>query len=159
MYDYITKDNPDVIGRCDSMDCVLIASQTSSLSSRQDNWRSRYRRAIWYSCVVAVMLFAFIIANAVPYFDHLITLIGASLGVFMLCLPMAYYWLYEHWSIRRKTFVFWFTACWCVGLLAFGCIFMVGRTYAAGHAIWVAQNNETAAKAFSCADTFITLPH
>jgi hypothetical protein len=51
---------------------------------------------VWLACCTVMATVAFLIATAIPFFDSLLSLIGASLGTFMVLILNACMWVSDH---------------------------------------------------------------
>ena len=58
---------------------------------------------VWYGCVVFNTTISFIIAEAIPFFDDLVGLIGALLGTFICIQTEAYMWMWDNWNQPRTS--------------------------------------------------------
>ena len=57
----------------------------------------------WYGSVILTCAVGFIIAEAIPFFNDLLSLIGALLAT-VICVQLeAYMWMWDHWNDARTT--------------------------------------------------------
>lgn len=108
-------------------------------------------RVIWGSCVLFNTAISFIIAEAIPFFDDLVGLIGALLGTFICIQTEAYMWMWDNWRSPR-------TLQWKL-LMAMNTVFffigwflMVAGTYGSVVAIDDSFKDGNISSPFSCAD-------
>lgn len=74
---------------------IRLLKGTSHLTSNSvTHW------AVWLGSVGASALAAFVIAEGVPVFDGLISLVGALFGTIMTLQMMGCMWLFDHWRLR-----------------------------------------------------------
>lgn len=100
------------------------------------------------------MTLAFIIANVIPVFNELVSLVGALLGIFISWQPTACMWFYDNWNRnkRPRTITWKFMVCWSAWVIAIGTFLMVAGTYGSILAIIKSYKKSGASAAFSCAD-------
>ncbi|PIS56519.1 hypothetical protein CJI97_001772 [Candidozyma auris] len=124
----------------------------------------------WISMMVIVIVFGFVIASAIPFFNDLLALIGAFIGTsFTLIVPgfLALYlmsrymtkkgdgtlsWLRKctrKWSRSRSSVI---TTVLALFAIVFGFFILVAGTYGAVQSIINGYKNGTVSKAFDCAD-------
>ncbi|WVF66447.1 hypothetical protein IAT40_001187 [Kwoniella sp. CBS 6097] len=106
---------------------------------------------VWFSCVAGVCLIAFVIAEAIPFFNDLLSLIGALFATLMCIQLETYMWLWDNWHMPRT--LRW--KCLVVMNLVFhflGWFCMVAGTYSS---VVTINNNFKSGEfgsSFSCAD-------
>lgn len=135
--------------------------------------------AVWSASFCVVIIIGFVIAEAVPVFDDLLSLIGALtggflvigltglMGLYMLSLeyedratgetvtPPGKTWLQRAWNhavhhgTRRDQIIFWIN----IALLGAGCFVTGCGTYAA--AVAMAKDSKDAGQPFSCRDNSV----
>ncbi|KAL4911131.1 hypothetical protein BDW74DRAFT_164750 [Aspergillus multicolor] len=110
----------------------------------------------WLSCTLGITIIAFIIANTIPIFDSLVSLIGALLGTLMCFQPMGCMWLYDNWrreSTRGdRSWFYWVRVVWAVFVVLLGCFLTVAGTYGCVVGIMESYGSEGGKGAFSCGD-------
>ncbi|GAA6041821.1 hypothetical protein JCM8097_007180 [Rhodosporidiobolus ruineniae] len=124
----------------------LMSRSKHVASSSWQHW------TVWLSCVLFNTLIAFIIAEAVPVFDGLISLCGALFSA-MLCLSMlGYLWLWVHRSRLRTDRSLGFLALVALNVfIVIGGTFMqVAGTVASIYAIKDALDAGETTKPFGC---------
>ncbi|KAK6906696.1 hypothetical protein I203_100683 [Kwoniella mangroviensis CBS 8507] len=108
---------------------------------------------VWYGCVGFTCGIGFIIAEAIPFFNDLLSLIGALLGT-LICIQMeAYMWMWDNWRATNRGTRKW-NLMMAMNAIFFvlGCFLMVAGTYAAAVVINDSLNSGDAGSPFSCAD-------
>ncbi|KAL2799673.1 putative amino acid transporter [Aspergillus keveii] len=105
----------------------------------------------WLSCTVSVSIIAFVIANTIPVFDALVSLIGALLGTLMCFQPMGCMWLFDNWN-KSRGWVWKLKVAWAGFVVILGCFLTVSGTY--GCVVQIIDSYRTGERrvAFSCAD-------
>nr|XP_031858123.1 uncharacterized protein CI109_006464 [Kwoniella shandongensis]KAA5525195.1 hypothetical protein CI109_006464 [Kwoniella shandongensis] len=58
--------------------------------------------AIWYGTVIATCAIGWIIAEAIPFFNDLLSLIGALLGCLICIQTEAYMWMWDNWRAPNR---------------------------------------------------------
>lgn len=111
--------------------------------------------AVWLGTVFVSVLSAFLIAEGVPTFDGLISLVGAIFGTVMTLQFMACMWFYDEWQYRhvKKTFKYRAIFAFNVWLLLAGSFITVAGTYGAVSGII----DTVAGKSFNCDDNSNTV--
>ena len=109
---------------------------------------------IWLSCTFGVTVIGYIIANSIPAFDSLVSLIGALVGTLMCFQPMGAMWLYDNWSKGGPGRSKWWLpmVCWSIFVIAVGTFITVAGTYGSVVGIIGAYSATGQSSAFSCAD-------
>lgn len=120
--------------------------------------------------MAVVIIFGFVIASAIPFFDDLLALIGALLGTsFTLIVPgfLALYGMSGYIKRGNDAMLQWLVVCkykaaknrhnmitMAVALFAivFGLFILVSGTYGAVQSIIEGYQNGTVSRAFDCAD-------
>ncbi|KIA75952.1 amino acid transporter Mtr [Aspergillus ustus] len=108
----------------------------------------------WLSCTLGVTLIAYIIASGIPFFNDLVSLIGAMLGSFLGYQPTGSMWFYENWGKRRgnRTWKWTVMACWSGFIILTGCFITVAGTYASVTGIISSIRADGGSKPWACAD-------
>ncbi|RAK75440.1 putative amino acid transporter (Mtr) [Aspergillus fijiensis CBS 313.89] len=84
----------------------------------------------WIGCTLTVTLISYLIASGIPFFDSLVSLIGALLGAFLAYIPAGAMWYYDNWSQRANRNWKWSCmACWAVFIIVAGVFITVAGTY------------------------------
>ncbi|WRT70458.1 uncharacterized protein IL334_007456 [Kwoniella shivajii] len=108
---------------------------------------------VWYGCVVFTCGIGFVIAEAIPFFNDLLSLIGALLGT-LICIQMeSYMWMWDNWTSASRGTRRW-TLLMIMNLSYFiiGWFLMVAGTYAAVVTINNNFKSGDVGSSFSCAD-------
>ncbi|GAA5880486.1 hypothetical protein JCM16303_005399 [Sporobolomyces ruberrimus] len=109
----------------------------------------------WLSCVLVCVLFAYVIASAVPGFEGLVGLVGALFGTLFSLQAVSMMWFYDYWKDRKdakkNNLGFKLLVALNSFIIVAGTFLMVAGTYGS---IWTIiqdykENNEGA---WSCAD-------
>ncbi|KAJ2997326.1 hypothetical protein NUW58_g683 [Xylaria curta] len=109
---------------------VRILSGSRHLSeSTPTHWIS------WFSCTAGITIIAYVVANAVPVFGGLVSLIGALFGTIMTFQPMGCMWLYDNWHRKDegRTLRWYATASWSVLVIVLGTFLTIAGTYGSIH--------------------------
>ncbi|THV89634.1 hypothetical protein D6D26_09696 [Aureobasidium pullulans] len=106
----------------------------------------------WLSCTFGLAAVSFVLAEAVPIFDYLLSLAGSiCFAPLAISLP-AWLWIYDHMHYRKgsaiKQFSFWMHALF----IPLGIFVMIGGTYGVVVQIKEAYASGQIGSAFSCAD-------
>ena len=106
----------------------------------------------WLSCTFGLAIISFILAEAVPIFEYLLSLAGSiCFAPLAISLP-AWLWMYDHMDYRKghagKKVLFWGHALF----VPLGIFVMVGGTYGVVVQIQEAYASGQIGSAFSCAD-------
>ncbi|KAL4885408.1 transmembrane amino acid transporter protein-domain-containing protein [Aspergillus karnatakaensis] len=110
--------------------------------------------ASWISCTLGVTVVAYVIASGIPFFNDLVSLIGALLGAFLAYQPTGCMWFYDNWSKRHqaKTWAWMAMACWSVFIIITGCFITVAGTYASIRSVVQSIQADGGTKPWGCAD-------
>ncbi|GAA6020935.1 hypothetical protein JCM10207_003192 [Rhodosporidiobolus poonsookiae] len=109
----------------------------------------------WLGCVIGCVLFAYIIASAIPVFSGLVGLVGALFGSFLSFNAEALMYLYDHWAKSKDSA----TRTWkLTSMIVFnilinviGALLIVGGAY--GSIITIRDSYaENGGRAFTCTD-------
>ncbi|KAI5198563.1 hypothetical protein E4T38_07478 [Aureobasidium subglaciale] len=108
--------------------------------------------ATWLSCTFSLAAISFVLAEAVPIFDYLLSLAGSiCFAPLAISLP-AWLWIYDHKSWRKgsvgQKVGFWLHALF----IPLGIFVMIGGTYGVVVQIKEAYASGQIGSAFSCAD-------
>lgn len=107
--------------------------------------------AVWYGCVIFNTVISFIIAEAIPFFDDLVGLIGALLGTLICIQTEAYMWMWDNWRAPR-TLQWRLLMAMNVAFFFAGWFLMVAGTYGSVVAIDNSFADGDISSPFSCAD-------
>ncbi|KAK6905141.1 hypothetical protein I203_105961 [Kwoniella mangroviensis CBS 8507] len=107
----------------------------------------------WYGCVILVCAVGFIIAEAIPFFNDLLSLIGALLAT-VICIQMeAFMWMWDNTRSPTRGTLSW-NLLMAMNILFFvlGWFLMIAGTY--GSVVTINDNFKSGdvGSAFSCAD-------
>ncbi|GAA6044310.1 hypothetical protein JCM8097_002875 [Rhodosporidiobolus ruineniae] len=127
----------------------LLRNSRHLTSSTKTHWFT------WLGCTLGCMLFSYIVAEAIPVFDGLVSLVGALFGAMCTLIAEACMYLYDvRGDFRRKekrTFRLWFGVVFNVFLLVVGAFVLVAGTY--GSVISIKDSYAAgSSKVWSCAD-------
>jgi hypothetical protein len=101
-------------------------------------------------------LVAYLIASSIPFFDSLVSLIGALLGTFLAYQPSGCMWLYDNWSRRTDRDWKWTTmACWSGFIIVVGTFITIAGTYGSIVGIIDLLREDGGSKPWTCADNSI----
>ncbi|WVR08402.1 hypothetical protein IAU60_005457 [Kwoniella sp. DSM 27419] len=108
---------------------------------------------VWFAVVVFTVGIGFIIAEAIPFFGDLLSLIGALLGT-LICIQLeAYMWIWDNWRSPNRGSTKWnLLVLMNVVFFILGWFLMVAGTYGAVVTINNNLNNGNKVSPFSCAD-------
>ncbi|KAJ5819447.1 hypothetical protein N7474_005038 [Penicillium riverlandense] len=108
----------------------------------------------WFACTGGISLIGYIVAEAIPIFDDLLSLIGALLGPVMALQPTGCMWLYDNWSKRKaeRKPLWMLHASWAIFVVAFGCFLTVAGTYGSLVGIIASYKTIGGTTAWTCAD-------
>ncbi|GAA5865190.1 hypothetical protein JCM8547_008308 [Rhodosporidiobolus lusitaniae] len=108
----------------------------------------------WFSCTIGCTLTSYIIASAIPVFDGLVGLIGASTGVILSLHCEALFFLYDYRYFfqdkSRRTPLLWFGIVFNIFLLVIGTFLFFAGSY--GSIASIAKGFNGGTRPFSCAD-------
>lgn len=112
---------------------------------------------VWLSCTTACGLAGWLLAEAIPFFTSLVSLIGSmGFGPLGVCLP-PFLWFSMHRGYRtgsaRQQALWWVH----IGMLMLGLLIVIGGTYANISNIVDQLQAGNVGSAFSCADNSATL--
>ncbi|GFZ50956.1 hypothetical protein JCM24511_08714 [Saitozyma sp. JCM 24511] len=108
---------------------------------------------VWFSCVIVNCALSFIIAEAIPFFNDLVGLIGALLGTFICIQTEAYMWLWDEWrSPNRGTLKWKALVAMNILFIVLGFFVMIAGTYGSVVAINQSLHDGNTSAPFSCAD-------
>ncbi|KAF4343017.1 neutral amino acid permease [Fusarium beomiforme] len=83
----------------------------------------------WLGCTSGITVIAYIIASAIPSFDPLVSLVGASFGVFLCFQPFGCMWLYDNWGCKKRSLKWRGKFAWAIFVIVIGTFLMIGGTY------------------------------
>ncbi|KAM0302685.1 hypothetical protein ACHAPM_004687 [Fusarium culmorum] len=109
--------------------------------------------ATWLSMIFGTALFAYIIANAIPVFGSLVSLVGALLGTLQAFQPYGCFWLYDNWrkGKQEKSLRWILMVAWSIFVIVSGTFLMIAGTY--GSVIGVIESGKKGGgRPWSCAD-------
>ncbi|WWC65396.1 uncharacterized protein I303_108014 [Kwoniella dejecticola CBS 10117] len=108
---------------------------------------------VWFSVVTFTCGIGFIIAEAIPFFNDLLSLIGALLGTLICILMEAYMWMWDNWRAPNRGSRKWnLMMAMNIIFFAIGTFLMIAGTYAAVVVINDNLNSGDSGSPFSCAD-------
>ncbi|KAM0562071.1 hypothetical protein ACHAPJ_002515 [Fusarium lateritium] len=105
----------------------------------------------WLACTGGITIIAYIIANAIPVFGALVSLIGALLGTFMCFQPFGCMWLYDNWGRKDRDIKWGLMVFWSVFVIVIGTFCMIAGTYGSVVGIIDSAKQGTTSP-WSCAD-------
>lgn len=109
--------------------------------------------ATWLGCTFGVTVIAYVIASGIPFFDSLVSLIGALLGAFLAYHVAGCMWFYDNWHKRTsRTWKWTVLACWSAFLILVGTFITIGGTYGSVVGIIKLLNADGGSKPWTCAD-------
>ncbi|KAH7491067.1 hypothetical protein FOMA001_g2660 [Fusarium oxysporum f. sp. matthiolae] len=111
----------------------------------------------WLGCTGGVTIIAYIIASAIPMFDPLVSLVGASFGVFLCFQPFGCMWLHDNWGCRKRGLRWKGGLAWSIFIIIIGTFLMIGGTYGSIEGLLFATRDGFGA-AWGCEDNSITVP-
>ncbi|KAL3443725.1 transmembrane amino acid transporter protein-domain-containing protein [Aspergillus insuetus] len=112
--------------------------------------------ATWLGCTFIVTLVAYLIASGIPFFDSLVSLIGALLGTFLAYQPSGCMWFYDNWGRRTERNWKWTVmACWSGFIIAVGTFITIAGTYGSIVGIIDLLREDGRSKPWTCADNSI----
>ncbi|KAF5975271.1 neutral amino acid permease [Fusarium coicis] len=105
----------------------------------------------WLGCTAGITILAYIIASAIPVFDPLVSLIGASFGVFLCFQPFGCMWLHDNWRSRNRSLRWRGKFAWSIFIIIIGTFLMIGGTFGSIEGLIIATTSGHGA-AWGCAD-------
>ncbi|KAF4425244.1 neutral amino acid permease [Fusarium acutatum] len=105
----------------------------------------------WLGCTGGITILAYIIASAIPVFDPLVSLIGASFGVFLCFQPFGCMWLHDNRRCRNRSLRWKGKVAWSIFIIIIGTFLMIGGTFGSIEGLIFAFQNGSGG-AWSCAD-------
>ncbi|XRM42612.1 hypothetical protein ABZX51_005822 [Aspergillus tubingensis] len=110
----------------------------------------------WLGCTCSSTVIAYLIASGIPFFNNLVSLIGALLGVFLAYQPAGCMWFYINWSSRNFRDWKWVVkASWSLFIIVVGMFMTVAGTYGAIVGIIDSLNEDGGRKPWTCADNSV----
>lgn len=110
---------------------------------------------VWLSCTLVCVLFAYVIASAVPVFEGLVGLVGALFGTFFSLQAVSMMWFYDYWGDRKdpkkNNLGFKLLVALNAFIFVIGWYLMVAGTYGSISSI-IDDYRENGGVAWSCAD-------
>ncbi|KAH1273633.1 hypothetical protein KXW98_003570 [Aspergillus fumigatus] len=107
----------------------------------------------WLACTFGSTVIAYLIASGIPFFNNLVSLIGAFLGVILAYQPTGCMWFYDNWRKRDTGNWKWILmACWNVFVILIGSFMTVAGTYGAIVNIVNSLAEDGGSKPWTCAD-------
>lgn len=110
----------------------------------------------WLGCTCSSTMIAYLIASGIPFFNNLVSLIGALLGVFLAYQPAGCMWFYLNW--RSRDFRDWkwvVKASWSLFIIVVGIFMTVAGTYGAIIGIIDSLRENGGSKPWTCADNSV----
>ncbi|GHJ84929.1 hypothetical protein NliqN6_1331 [Naganishia liquefaciens] len=110
--------------------------------------------AVWLGVVASCVTISFILAEAIPFFGALTSLIGATLGTFMCMIACGWMHFFDNWHRRHtdKSLHYRATIAPDIFLIVSGCFIVVTGTWAAALSIRDSYATGSINSPFSCAD-------
>ncbi|KAK8845615.1 hypothetical protein IAR55_006331 [Kwoniella newhampshirensis] len=109
--------------------------------------------AVWYGTVAATCAVGFIIAEAIPFFNDLLSLIGALLGCLICIQTEAYMWMWDNWRSPTRGSRQWnLLMIMNIAFFVIGWFLMVAGTYGSVVVINQHLHDGSLSGSFSCAD-------
>ncbi|CAI7667037.1 hypothetical protein PCG10_001893 [Penicillium crustosum] len=106
---------------------------------------------IWLSCTFASTMVAYLIASGIPFFNSLVSLIGACLGASLAYQPTGCMWFYDNWGSTDRTWRWKFMACWSMFIIVIGTFMTIAGTY--GSIVSIIDSLKAGgSKPWTCAD-------
>lgn len=127
---------------------IFVRLLRNSRHLSENTWQ---HRVVWYSCVVFNCAISFIIAEAIPFFDDLVGLIGALLGTLICIQTEAYMWMWDNWRAPR-TLSWKLLMAMNATFFVLGWFLMVAGTYGSVVSINDSFKNGDISSPFSCVD-------
>lgn len=101
-------------------------------------------------------MIAYLIASGIPFFDNLVSLIGALLGVFLAYQPTGCMWFYDNWGERNsRTWKWMMMASWSFFIIVIGMFMTVAGTYGSILGIIASLRADGGTKPWTCADNSV----
>ncbi|GAA5908703.1 hypothetical protein JCM5296_002681 [Sporobolomyces johnsonii] len=123
--------------------------------SRHLNSNTPTHWIVWLSCTLGCVLFAYVIASAVPVFEGLVGLVGALFGTFFSLQAVSMMWFYDKYANRRdpgkNTVGFKLLVAFNAFIIVAGFYLMVAGTYGSIVSI-IDDYQQNGGSAWSCAD-------
>ncbi|OQE42204.1 hypothetical protein PENCOP_c004G08091 [Penicillium coprophilum] len=105
----------------------------------------------WLSCTLTSTIVAYLIASGIPFFNSLVSLIGACLGASLAYQPTGCMWFYDNWKTTDRTWRWKCMACWSVFIILIGTFMTVAGTY--GSVVSIIDSLKAGgSKPWTCAD-------
>ncbi|KAG5757207.1 hypothetical protein H9Q69_000571 [Fusarium xylarioides] len=105
----------------------------------------------WLGCTGGTTILAYIIASSIPVFDPLVSLIGASFGVFLCFQPFGCMWLHDNRKSRNRSLRWKGKFAWSIFIIIIGTFLMIGGIFGSIEGLIFATANGSGG-AWSCAD-------
>ncbi|KAL4909135.1 hypothetical protein BDW74DRAFT_187465 [Aspergillus multicolor] len=107
----------------------------------------------WLTCTLSVTVIAYLIASGIPFFNSLVSLIGALLGALLAYQATGCMWFYDNWEARDSRNWKWLSlAAWNVFIIVAGTFMTIAGTYGAVVGIIDELNQDEGSKPWTCAD-------
>ncbi|KAJ5087340.1 hypothetical protein N7456_010956 [Penicillium angulare] len=109
----------------------------------------------WLGCTFSATVVAYLIASGIPFFNNLVSLIGALLGVFLAYQPTGCMWFYDNWGSRDvRNWRWMLMASWCVFIILIGSFMTIAGTY--GSVVGIINSlKDGGTKPWTCADNSV----
>lgn len=110
---------------------------------------------VWFATTVTCATLAFIIAESIPFFGSLLTLIGALFATLMTMQSTGSMWLYDNWGRRKQSnpgWSFWPMVALNVFIVVLGFFIQITGVIAAGKEIRAQYREGKVDRPFSCKD-------
>lgn len=105
----------------------------------------------WLSCTFTSTLIAYLIASGIPFFNSLVSLIGAFLGASLAYQPTGCMWFYDNWKSPDRNWKWMVMVCWSSFIILAGTFMTIGGTYGSIVGIMDALK-EGGSRPWACAD-------
>ncbi|RAH81526.1 putative amino acid transporter [Aspergillus japonicus CBS 114.51] len=106
----------------------------------------------WLACTLGASIIAYLIASGIPFFNDLVSLIGALLGTFLAYQPTGCMWFYDNWHSRSRSGRWMLLATWSGLIIVVGCFMTVAGTYGSIVSIIDSLRADGGTKPWTCAD-------
>lgn len=105
-------------------------------------------------CTSVATLAGYVIASAIPIFEHLVSLIGALFGTLIAVIPMGWFWLHDNWRIGKSapSWKWALEAGFAIVVIVFGVVLLIGGTYSAIADIVESYEANGGSSAWACED-------